>query len=97
MKYTALFGLAALTFGFCACDEIEESTGLPQTNPQLPIVTVDNVPVTADAAITQSLNLTTANDNGGTIDVATIETPTDFPEGFTAQVLRIGHHEQQQS
>ena len=89
MKYTALFGLAALTFGFCACDEIEESTGLPQTNPQLPIVTVDNVPVTADAAITQSLNLTTANDNGGTIDVATIETPTDFPEGFTAQVLRI--------
>lgn len=89
MKYTALFGLAALTFGFCACDEIEESTGFPQTNPQLPIVTVDNLPVTPDAAIMQGVNLTTANDNGGTIDVATISTPADFPEGFTAQVLRI--------
>jgi len=87
MKYTALFGLAALTLGFCACDEIEESTGLPQTNPQLPIVTVDNVPVTPDAAVEQSVNLTTANNNGGTIDVAVIGTPTDFPEGFAAEVL----------
>ena len=89
MKYSALFGLAALALGFVACDEIEESTGLPQTNPQLPILTVDNVPLTPAAAAQQGINLIQANDNGGTINLATIETPADFPEGYRAEVLSI--------
>lgn len=87
MKYTAIFGLAALSLGFCSCDEIEDSTGLPQTNPQLPIVTVSNVPMTPDAATDQALNLITANNAGGDINLATISTPSDFPEGFVAEVL----------
>lgn len=89
MKYSALFGLAALALGFVACDEIEESTGLPQTNPQLPILTVDNVPLTPAAAAQQGINLIQANDNGGTINLATIETPADFPEGYRAEVLSV--------
>ncbi|MDE6205262.1 MAG: hypothetical protein K2F66_03990, partial [Duncaniella sp.] len=89
MKYTAIFGLAALALGFVACDEIEEATGLPQTNPQLPILTVDNVPLTPAAAAQQGINLIQANDNGGTINLATIETPADFPEGYRAEVLSI--------
>ncbi|MDE5692650.1 MAG: hypothetical protein K2I09_01875, partial [Duncaniella sp.] len=89
MKYTAIFGLAALALGFVACDEIEEATGLPQTNPQLPILTVDNVPLTPAAAAQQGINLIQANDNGGTINLATIETPADFPEGYRAEVRSI--------
>lgn len=87
MKYTAIFGLAALALGFSACDEIEDATGLPQTNPQLPIITVDNVPVTPAASAQQAINLVQANNDGGTITLATISTPSDFPEGFRAEVL----------
>lgn len=89
MKYTALFGLAALALGFSACDEIEDATGLPQTNPQLPILTVDNVPVTPNAATAQGINLAQINEAGGTIQLAEIQTPSDFPEGFRAEVLWI--------
>lgn len=79
--------MAALSLGFWSCDEIEDSTGLPQTNPQLPVVTVNTIDMTANAATTQSLNLAQINNAGGTIQLATLETPADFPAGFEAEVL----------
>ena len=47
------------------------------------------MPLTPAAAAQQGINLIQANDNGGTINLATIETPADFPEGYRAEVLSI--------
>jgi len=87
MKYIAIFGLAALALGFTACDEVEDGIGLPQTNPQLPVVTVNSLDMTANAATAQGINLAQINNAGGTIQLATLETPADFPAGFQAEVL----------
>lgn len=86
MKYSALFGLAALALGFTACDDIEDSNSLPQSNPQLDIVKADNVSVAASAAASGTLDLEALNNSGSTVNIATVTEASDWPEGFTASV-----------
>lgn len=86
MKHFKYIGLAALALAFTACDDIEDSNSLPQTNPQLPGVSADNVSVAAGADAASAIDLTTFNNANKLIAVAKIDTPTDWPEGFTANV-----------
>lgn len=43
--------MAAIWLGFAACDEVEKSDALPQTNPQEAIFDAANLTVTADGAV----------------------------------------------
>lgn len=85
MKYLKLFGLAALAMAFTACDDIEESSSLPQTNPQLPGVDIANITV-AKGADASAISLTAFNDANKQIELATVATPTDWPEGYEVSV-----------
>lgn len=69
------------------CDKIEDPLGQPQTNPQLPIVDVTNVPVTVNTATAVSVDLNSDNNADIKVPLCTIDTPADFPEGFQAEVL----------
>lgn len=86
MKYIKFIGLAALAMAFSACDDIEDSNSLPQTNPQLPGVDADNVAVTAGADATEPIVLQVFNDADETINIANIATPSDWPEGYTPEI-----------
>lgn len=86
MKYSALFGLAALALGFAACDDIEDSNSLPQSNPQLDIVKADNVSVAAAPAASGTIDLEALNNSASTVNIANVTEASDWPEGFTASV-----------
>lgn len=86
MKYSALFGLAALALGFTACDDIEDSNSLPQSNPQLDIVSADNASITAGPAATGTIDLEALNNSASSINIATVTEASDWPEGFIATV-----------
>lgn len=86
MKYSALFGLAALALGFTACDDIEDSNSLPQSNPQLDIVKADNASITPGAAASGTIDLEALNNSASTVNIATVTEASDWPEGFTATV-----------
>ncbi|MCM1163024.1 MAG: hypothetical protein NC339_02055 [Muribaculaceae bacterium] len=86
MKYLKLIGIAALSLGFWACDDIEDSNSLPQTNPQLPGVDANNVKVVSGTGMSGVINLQTVNDADGSVNVAKVETPTDWPEGFEPSI-----------
>ena len=86
MKYTKFIGLAALVMAFTACDDIEESNSLPQVNPQLPGVSADNVKVVAGSDAQAPISLTAFNTVDGLVNIAKVDTPTDWPEGYTPNV-----------
>lgn len=86
-KYSVFFGLAALVMGLTACDDVEDSNSLPQVNPQLPGVELSNLQVTPAPGITSGYNLNDAE--GSSVAIATVPTPTDWPEGFTVDVPYI--------
>lgn len=86
MKYPILFGLAALAIGFTACDDIEDSNSTPQSNPQLDLVSADNVTVTQGPAASSTIDLTALNAADADIDIAKVTEATDWPEGFIAEV-----------
>lgn len=86
MKYTKFIGLAALVMAFSACDDIEESNSLPQVNPQLPGVSADNVKVVGGSDAQAPISLTAFNTVEGLINIAKVDTPTDWPEGYTPDV-----------
>jgi hypothetical protein len=86
MKYTKFIGLAALVMAFSACDDIEESDSLPQVNPQLPGVSAENVKVVAGSDTQAPISLTAFNTAEGLINVAKVDTPTDWPDGYTPDV-----------
>lgn len=86
MKYLKFIGIAALALASVACDDIEDSNSLPQTNPQLPGVDAKNVQVSAGQGVSGVVNLIAVNEADGQINVATVNTPEDWPEGFTPSV-----------
>ncbi|MCM1255863.1 MAG: SusF/SusE family outer membrane protein [Duncaniella sp.] len=86
MKYSALFGLAALALGFTACDDIEDSNSLPQSNPQLDIVSAENASISAGPAASSVIDLEALNNSASDIAIATVATAPDWPEGFTPSV-----------
>lgn len=86
MKKSLIIGLTALALGFTACDNIEDSFSKPQTNPQLPGVSAENVPV---AQGSNAVDLAAINDAGGLVIVAEVAPGTDWPEGFTPAVPSV--------
>lgn len=78
--------MAALALGFTACDDIEDSNSLPQSNPQLDIVKADNASVTASAMASSVIDLEALNNSASTVNIATVTEASDWPEGFTASV-----------
>ena len=86
MKYLRYIGLAALALAFTACDDIEDSNSLPQTNPQLPGVDAANVKVDNGEATNSTIDLGQYNEADRTILMATVPIPSDWPEGFTPSV-----------
>ncbi|MDE6268077.1 MAG: SusF/SusE family outer membrane protein [Muribaculaceae bacterium] len=86
MKKSLIIGLTALALGFTACDNIEDSFSKPQTNPQLPGVSAENVPV---AQGSNAVDLAAINDAGGLVIVAEVAPGTDWPEGFTPSVPSV--------
>ncbi len=86
MKYPILFGLAALAIGFTACDDIEDSNSTPQSNPQLDMVSADNVSLTQGPAAASTIDLTALNAADASIDIAKVTEASDWPEGFVADV-----------
>lgn len=83
MKYVKYLGMALAAMAFVACDDIEESDSLPQTNPQLPGVNAENVAVSAGSS---TINLIDLNAADAQAVMAKVATPTDWPEGFTPSV-----------
>ena len=85
MKYISYLSLAILATALMGCDEIEESNSLPITNPQQPLVQVNNVKVIASEAIANgnTVNLQEMSDNGiERLLVYTIEdSGAELPEG----------------
>lgn len=78
--------LAAMGFGFIACDKVEESDVLPQTNPQEAIFNADNLTVTDESAINVS-------ETPAEVKVATYAV-TDFPKSsIPAFVMQISKTE----
>lgn len=73
--------MAGLGMAFVACDDIEESDALPQSNPQLEIIKAENVKV--ESAVTSTIDFATAP---AAVEVARVEDGTDWPEGYKAVV-----------
>lgn len=71
---------------FTACDDIEDSNSLPQTNPQLPGVDAANVKVDNSDATNSVIDLAQYNQADRSILMATVPTPSDWPEGFAPSV-----------
>lgn len=69
-------GLTAMV----ACDDIDESLGVPQTNPQLPMISTEILSVQTETSV---INLASLPADA---KVATIVESTDFPDGYTASV-----------
>lgn len=78
-----------LALGFTACDEIEEGTGLPQTNPQLPTVVATNVKAEPGPSAGSLISLDVFNENGKKVEIAKVTAGEDWPEGFTVLVPSI--------
>lgn len=89
MKKLYIYGLAALAIGFASCDEIEEGTGLPQTNPQLPTVSATNVKAEPGPSAGSQISLDAFNNAGKKIEVAKVTKGEDWPEGFVVDVPLI--------
>ena len=89
MKYNLLFGLAALALGFTACDDIEESDSLPQSNPQLEMVKASSVEVTKSDAAGAVINLWDANAADTPVSIATVAATEEWPEGFSPVVTSM--------
>lgn len=73
--------MAGLGMAFMACDEIDESSALPQSNPQLDMIKAENVKV--ESAVTSTIDFATAP---ASVEVARVEDGTDWPEGYVASV-----------
>lgn len=86
MNHTKYLALAALVMAFSACDDIEDSTSLPQTNPQLPGVDAANVVVLPGADAAAPIDLGAFNAADSYIRIASVATPSDWPEGFVPEV-----------
>lgn len=84
-----IYGLTVLALGFTACDEIEEGTGLPQTNPQLPAVVATNVKAEAGPSAGSLISLDAYNNDGKQIELAKVTKGEDWPEGFSVNVPLI--------
>lgn len=89
MNKLYIYGLTVLALGFAACDEIEEGTGLPQTNPQLPTVTSTSVSAQAGPSAGSLISLDAYNNDGKMVEIAKVAGGEDWPEGFTAYVPTI--------
>lgn len=89
MNKLYIYGLTVLALGFAACDDIEEGTGLPQTNPQLPTVTSTSVTAQAGPSASSLINLDALNNEGKSVEIARVAAGEDWPEGFTALVPTI--------
>lgn len=89
MKKLYIYGLAVLALGFTACDDIEEGTGLPQTNPQLPAVVADNVKAEPGPSAGSLISLDAFNNDGKNVEIAKVTAGEDWPEGFTVLVPTI--------
>lgn len=90
MKKLYIYGLTVLALGFTACDDIEEGTGLPQTNPQLPTVAATNVKAEPGPSAGSLISLDALNNDGKNVEIAKVETVgEDWPEGFTLYVPTI--------
>lgn len=80
MKKLYILCAAALGLAFTACDEVEDMTGLPQTNPQEAPFGTDAVAVTpGNSAV---INLQALNASGEAVELAAA-TLTGAPEGYT--------------
>lgn len=87
MKKLALYGLLALCVGFTACDEVDETKAGPQTWPQLPGFSAENLSVTvAQPADMPTIELAPLADMNASVAVASYEA-TDFP--FTEYDLEM--------
>lgn len=73
--------MAGLGMTFVACDDIDESSALPQSNPQLDMIKAENVKV--ESTVTSTIDFATANEY---IGIARVEDGTDWPEGYKAEV-----------
>lgn len=77
MKKILTYGLTAiLAMGFTACDNYEEPNPAPQTNPQAPVMQIDDLTFASDMQSNTSapLNLFDLNSAAETITVGTITT-----------------------
>lgn len=87
MKKLALYGLLALCAGFTACDEVDETKAGPQTWPQLPGFSAENLSVTvAQPADMPSILLEPLANENASVAVATYDAK-DFP--FTEYDLEM--------
>lgn len=75
--------MAALALGFTACED--ESEAIPQSNPQLPIMSADGLTVEAIAADT--VNLKALSDAGEQAAVLDIVSNTNFPATSQLQLV----------
>lgn len=87
MKHISILSIALLATALMGCDEIEKSNSTPITNPQLPLVQVNNIVVTAGEAIngTSALDLQKLSDAGTEkVLVYTVNNSSaELPEGST--------------
>lgn len=86
MKKFMTYGLSAcLCLGFVACDNYEEPNPAPQTNPQAPVMKVEDLTI-ASTLTTEVYNLATLNDANTPIEVGTITTSA-LPAGYEFRVV----------
>lgn len=92
MKLRYLFILPLIATALVGCDDIEESTGQPVVNPQLPEVTASDFTVTLSSTLTNTIDLPAlveqADQNGVEYDevilplfTITVD-PSDLPYGY---------------
>ena len=85
MKKISIFSIAILATALMGCDEIEESNSLPITNPQLPLVQVNNISAVAGTSIADGnvLDLQALSEAGteGVLLYTIEDSGADLPEG----------------
>lgn len=90
MKKINLFFAAALTLVMASCDNFELPNPPAQSNEDPEAVFTDND--IAMAATDEAINLITANEEGKTIEVATVTSLENFPEGYSLAIdMQVGN------
>lgn len=83
MKKYIILPLAALALGFTACEDDDDTLGIPVVNPEIPAVDPSIVSVAPSADMPAVISLEQYNNDDQTFPVATVTAGEEWPAGYT--------------
>ena len=83
MKKYIILPLAALALGFTACEDDDDTLGIPVVNPEIPAVDPSIVSVAPSADMPAVISLEQYNNDDQNFPVATVTAGEEWPAGYT--------------